>query len=187
MMPREFLNFINAAAALKTTYRHNYTEPGRRESVAEHSWRLALMAMLLKDDFSDLDIDKVVKMCLIHDLGEAITGDIPCFEKTAADEQTESSAISRLLSILPENSRSDLNSLYDEMNAQATDEAKLYKALDCLEAVISHNEADISTWAENEYSLQFTHGADRVGWSDWLKELKAEIDRDTTEKIRRNT
>ena len=187
MTPREFLNFINAAAALKTTYRHNYTEPGRRESVAEHSWRLALMAMLLKDDFSDLDIDKVVKMCLIHDLGEAITGDIPCFEKTAADEQTESSAISRLLSILPENSRSDLNSLYDEMNAQATDEAKLYKALDCLEAVISHNEADISTWAENEYSLQFTHGADRVSWSDWLKELKAEIDRDTREKIRRNT
>lgn len=181
--PRDFLDFLEIAGRLKTAYRHNYTEDGRKESVADHSWRLAFMPLLLKDSFPGVDIDKVIKMCLIHDLGEAVTGDIPCFKKTAADEATEKSAINSLLSALPEGTRAEFSALYDEMEALETKEARLYKALDCLEAVISHNEADISTWEPHEYELQFKHGADKVGWSDWLRELKAEIDKDTRRKI----
>ncbi len=69
------------------------------------------------------------------------------------------------------------------MNELETDEAKLYKALDNLEAVIQHNEADISTWIPLEYDLQFTYGADKVEFSPYLRELKKEIDQRTKEKI----
>ena len=73
------------------------------------------------------------------------------------------------------------------MNERKTEEAKLYKALDNLEAVIQHNEADISTWIPLEYDLQFTYGSDKVEFSPYLKELKKEIDKRTTEKIAQNS
>lgn len=69
------------------------------------------------------------------------------------------------------------------MNERKTDEAKLYKALDNLEAVIQHNEADISTWIPLEYDLQFTYGADKIEFSSYLKNFKKKIDQRTTEKI----
>ena len=73
------------------------------------------------------------------------------------------------------------------MNERKTGEAKLYKALDNLEAVIQHNEADISTWIPLEHDLQFTYGADKVEFSSYLKELKKEIDKKTAEKIAQNS
>ena len=89
MDARELLNALHVAERLKDATRHCYTSGGRHESVAEHSWRLALMAFFLRDEFPEADMDRVVRMCLIHDLGEAFTGDIPTFEKTEADEQRE--------------------------------------------------------------------------------------------------
>ena len=77
---RAFLDFLSIAEKMKCNTRHSYTSSGRHESVAEHSWRLALMAYLVKDEFPDADIDKVIRMCLFHDMGEAVTGDIPAFE-----------------------------------------------------------------------------------------------------------
>ena len=89
MEPEKFLEILSVAERLKCNTRHSWTSNGRRESVAEHSWRLALMALLLKDEFSKLDMDRVIRMCLIHDLGEAFTGDIPTFLKTEDDEEKE--------------------------------------------------------------------------------------------------
>lgn len=83
---RRLLDFLKTAEQLKCNTRHSYTSSGRLESVAEHSWRLALMAMLVGDEFPEMDMDKVIKMCLIHDMGEAITGDIPAFEKFRNEE-----------------------------------------------------------------------------------------------------
>ena len=85
MKPMELLAVLHTAERLKDTTRHCYTSQGRHESVAEHSWRVTLMAYLMRDEFPELDMDKVMQMCLIHDLGECFTGDIPSFEKTAAD------------------------------------------------------------------------------------------------------
>lgn len=89
MKPKELLEILSVAEKLKCNTRHCYTSSGRRESVAEHSWRISLMAMLLTKEFPEADMDKVIRMCLIHDMGEAFTGDIPTFEKTNADTRKE--------------------------------------------------------------------------------------------------
>ena len=183
MEPRTFLEILHVAERLKDTPRHCTTSKGRRESVAEHSWRIALMAMLLKDEFPELDIDRVTRMCLIHDLGECFTGDIPTFLKTGADEQTEDRLLDRWVRSLPEPVSNELSALYAEMNALETPEAKLYKSLDKLEAVIQHNESPIETWEPNEYELNKTYAFDIVAFSDWLTALRKEIYNDTIEKI----
>ena len=89
MKPEELIKVLHTAERLKDTTRHCYTSGGRHESVAEHSWRLCLMAYFMRDEFPEADCDKVLKMCLIHDIGECFTGDIPSFNKTDSDEKTE--------------------------------------------------------------------------------------------------
>ena len=185
MNAREYLEILHVAEKLKDTPRHCTTTKGRRESVAEHSWRISLMALLLRHEFPELDIDKVVDMCLIHDLGECFTGDIPAFIKTDSDRQTEDSLLHQWVVSLPPEVSKDLAALYEEMDAQQTGEAKLYKALDKLEAIIQHNESPIDTWAEHEYELNKTYGFDAAAFSEWLTDLRKEILADTLEKIER--
>ena len=180
---RKLLNALTVAERLKDTTRHCYTSGGRHESVAEHSWRLTLMAYWVSDEFPELDMNKVIKMCLIHDLGEAFTGDIPTFEKTAQDEQKETQLLFLWARSLPEPFGSEMCELYQEMDARETPEAKLYKALDNLEAVIQHNESDIKTWLPNEYELNLTYANDKVSFSAYLIRLRELIRQDTQEKI----
>ena len=183
MEPQSFLSALHVAERLKNVTRHCYTSGGRHESVAEHSWRLALMAYWLRDDFPELDMDRVIRMCLIHDLGEAFTGDIPSFLKTGADEAREEGLLSAWVRTLPEPFRGEMDALYREMAARETPEAKLYKALDNLEAVIEHNESDLSTWSENEFSLNLHYGYDKAAWSPVLLALRDAVREETEERI----
>lgn len=183
MEVRELLRALHVAERLKDETRHCYTSGGRRESVAEHSWRMALMAYLVHDEFPALDMDKVVRMCLIHDLGECFTGDIPSFLKSGTDEESERGALAAWVDSLPQPYCAELRALYAEMDALETEEARLYKALDKLEAVIQHNESDLDTWIEREYALNLTYGADAAAFSPYLTRLRAEIRRDTEEKL----
>ena len=145
------------------------------------------MASLLRHEFPDLDMDKVVNMCLIHDLGECFTGDIPAFVKTDADRKTEDALLEQWVKSLPEELSADISALYKEMDAQETAEAKLYKALDKLEALIQHNESPLSTWSENEYELNKTYAFETVSFSKWLTALREEILKDTIEKIEKES
>ena len=185
MTPRQYLDFLTKIEKLKCTTRHSWTSEGRQESVAEHSWRLAVMAMLCADAYPELDINKVIKMCLIHDFGEAITGDIPAFWKTEQHEVEEESAVMRLLSMLPAKMQQDLQSLFAEMNDMKTPEAKLYKALDNLEGVLSHNEAPISTWIPLEYTENLVYGQENAAWSEWTRHLRDVLREDSLKKIER--
>ncbi|MBR3077138.1 MAG: HD domain-containing protein [Oscillospiraceae bacterium] len=183
MEPQDLLNALHVAERLKDATRHCYTSGGRHESVAEHSWRLALMAYWLRDDFPGLDMDRVIRMCLIHDLGEAFTGDIPSFNKTQADEAREETLLFRWVDSLPEPFRGEMRALYREMAARESPEAKLFKALDNLEAVIQHNESDLSTWSENEFSLNLVYGYDKAAWSPVLLALRDAVREETEARI----
>lgn len=183
MEPAKLLEILSVAEKLKCNTRHCYTSSGRHESVAEHSWRIALMAMLVGPDFPEADMNKVIRMCLIHDLGEAFTGDIPAFWKSKSDETTEEYILNEWVQTLPENTRQEFSALYAEMNALETLEAKIYKALDKLEAIIQHNESDISTWLPLEYDLQLTYGQDNIRFSPYFQLLRNEIDDWTRRKI----
>ena len=180
---RSYLDFLKLAERLKCNTRHSYTSSGRKESVAEHSWRLALMAYLVRDEFPQTNIDRVIQMCLFHDMGEAVTGDIPAFEKTDAHRSVEADAVEKLLERLPAPYRGELGGLFAEMEAQETPEARLYKALDKLEALIQHNEADISTWLPLEYDLQMTYGERECGFDSYIRRLREAVRDDSRQKI----
>lgn len=183
MTQREYLEILHIAERLKDTPRHCTTTNRRTESVAEHSWRVSLMAFLLRDEYPELDIDRVIAMCLIHDIGECFTGDIPTFVKTDPDRTMEDELLNEWVNSLPDGISKRMTLLYEEMEAQQTSEAKLYKALDKLEALIQHNESPLDTWAENEYELNKTYAFNAVEFSSWLTELRNEILKDTVDKI----
>ena len=163
------IEFLEKAGKLKSVPRHCITPEGVRETVAGHCWRVSLMAWLLKEELPDVDMEKVIHMCLLHDLGEAVTGDIPAFEKKEQDRSVERKAVDGLL--------------FAEMNALKTEEEKVYKALDKLEAVIAHNESNISTWLPLEYELQQTYAAESVKGFPILEEIQRLAVEKTLEKI----
>ena len=179
----KLMDIVHVAERLKDTTRHCYTSGGRHESVAEHSWRIALMAYLVKDEFPQADMDKIIRMCLIHDLGEAFTGDIPSFLKTEENEKTEDELLTRWISTFPEPYRSEMLSLYEEMAERKTTEARIFKALDSMEAIIQHNESHISTWTDIEYGLNLTYGNDKVAFSDYLTSVRQVIRKETLQKM----
>ncbi|MBO4848221.1 MAG: HD domain-containing protein [Clostridia bacterium] len=186
MDANKLLEILHLAEKLKDVPRHCVTSGGRRESVAEHSWRTALMAYLVKDEFPDADMDRVIKMCLIHDLGEAFTGDIPVFAKTEEDEAREERLLMDWTASLPEPYASEMTALYEEMKQRSTVEARIYKSMDSLEAVIQHNESEISTWEPHEYDLNLNYAWDRVAFSGYLTKLRSAIRAETEAKIEKS-
>ena len=183
MESKKLLQILHTAEHLKDVTRHAYTSGGRHESVAEHIWRLCLMAFFLRDEFPGVDMDKVIRMGLIHDLGEIFTGDIPTFLKTDAHRDHEDDLLAQWVATLPAPYGEEMAALYAEMTALQTTEARLYKALDKLEAVVQHNESPLDTWEDHESQLNLTYATDAVAFSDYLVALRAAIREETEDKI----
>lgn len=177
------LDFMNVAEKLKCNVRHSWTSSGRRESVAEHTYRLCVFAWLVKDEFPDCDMDKVMRMCLFHDIGEAVKGDIPCFEKTDKHRKEEEDGIKEAASVLPECERQELLDILKELAENQTKEAKIVHALDKMEALIQHNEAPIESWLPLEYELQLTYGNEQAKAFSYLKKLRDKVREDSLVKI----
>lgn len=182
---RTLLDFMNIAEKLKCNTRHSWTSSGRRESVAEHTCRLCMFAWLVKDEFPDVDMDKVIKMCLFHDLGEAVTGDVPCFDKTEAHREVEEDSVKKLAELLPEEYEEELIQIFEELEENVSKEAKLTHALDKMEALIQHNEAPIDSWLPLEYELQMTYGQEQAKAFPYLQKLRKTIEQDSVDKIER--
>ena len=183
MEAEKLMEALHTVEKLKTTMRHCYTSDDRKESVAEHCWRVALMAYWMEDEFPEVDINKVIKMCLIHDLGECFTGDIPTFDKKQVHEDIEENLLFNWIDTLPSYYAEEMKALYNEMTERKTVEAKIYKAIDSLEALIQHNASDLSTWIPKEYKLNLTYADDRVSFSEYLTTLRQAIREDTLAKI----
>lgn len=179
----KLLKVMHTTERLKDTMRHCYTSAGRRESVGEHCWRLLLLAYFVTDEFEGIDTEKLLKMCIIHDLGEIFTGDIPVFNKTKSNEETEENLLFKWLETLDEPFRTEMLCLYKEMDELKTTESRVYKALDGIEALIQHNESDIKTWLESEYGLQLTYADDKTAFSEYLKELRESVRQESISKI----
>ena len=183
MNPTDLLAALHTAERLKDTTRHCCTSHRRPESVAEHSWRIALMAFWLRDEFPQADMDRVIRMCLIHDLGECFTGDIPTFRKTAEDEEREERLLHEWVDTLPAPYGTEMHALYREMAAQETPESRIYKALDKFEAVIQHNESPHRHLGASGIRPEphLRHGKRRL--VPYLTRLRQVILRETEEKI----
>jgi len=157
---KRILDFLALSERLKLELRHSWLSNGRQESVAEHSWQMALMALLMHRHLAHpVDIEKTLKMILVHDLVEAEVGDVPFFDKSerkrlkAAREQQ---AIAKIRDALDPATGQEIHDLWQEYEAKATAEARFATALDHLEVQVQHNLADFATWEPVEYDLVYT-------------------------------
>ena len=183
MEVRALLDVLHIAERLKDELRHCETSRGRRESVAEHSWRIALMALFMQDEFPELDINKVIRMCLIHDLGELYTGDVSAaLEPDAAEKyEEEHRAARRIFSLLPESQAAELLQLWREYGAGETPEARFVKALDKAETIIQHNQG--SNPPEFDYEFNLGYGKKYFRDDPLLSQLREAIDADTRARL----
>lgn len=169
------LQFIHVAEQLKKEMRHSWLSNGRQESVAEHTWRLTLMAMALEPYLKQpLRMEKLLKMLIIHDLVEVYAGDIPAFEKSNRKEQkhaNEQRAIERLQQLLGGGAGQELYDLWQEFETRETYEAKVANAIDKLEVQIQHNEASLDTWLPIEHEMTFQI-AKHTEFDDALEQLR---------------
>ena len=184
------LDFLRGAERLKSTTRTGYTSTGQQESVAEHTWRLCLMAMVLAPEFPDVDFAKLVKICIIHDLGEAIHGDVSAPEQArrstlgidAGKAANERRDLLELLSPLPPRLRDEIAALWDEYEAAASPEAKLAKALDKLETIMQHNQG--LNPADFDYRFNLGYGRKHTADIPLVAEVRKILDDETEQRAR---
>ncbi|MEJ2640909.1 MAG: HD domain-containing protein [Desulfosarcinaceae bacterium] len=173
------LTFLRRAEALKHTYRSAWTSTGEPESVAAHTWRLALMVLVLAPQLPKVDLLRLLKICLIHDLGEAINGDIPAIDQTDGPEKAlqERRDLLTLLDPLPTDLRAELLALWEEYEAAASPEARLAKGLDKLETLIQHNQGDNPP--DFDYAFNLGYGRRYTQAPPLIAELRRLVDADT--------
>ena len=184
------LDFLRAAERLKTVTRSAYTSIGDRESVAEHTWRVSLMALLLAPEFPEVDFAKLVKICIVHDLGEAIGGDIPAPEQArrlAAGESAGKSADERrdlltLVAPLAPALRDEIVALWDEYEGARTPEAKLAKALDKLETILQHTQGQNPP--DFDYRFNLGYGRAHTAEPPLIAAIRAVLDQATEARAR---
>jgi len=158
--PRQIIDFLNLTARLKAEVRHCCDSTGARaESVAEHCFQMSLFALLVHRYLEgNLDVTRLLKLCICHDLVEAIVGDTPYVEGAdrACKRQREEEGLKVLIEKLSPELAQELYGLWHEFEDCKTVEARCAKALDNLEAQLQHNIAPISTWEEREFPMVFT-------------------------------
>ena len=185
---KNLIDFYKKAEKLKTTTRHSWTSnPSRQESVAEHSWMLCLLAILLFDKLDGkVNLFKVLKMLIIHDLAEAVNGDIPAFEVSARQKlkhENEKKALKKLVRKLPKQRAGEIVSLLKEFDDNKTPEAQFSNSLDKIEVLMQHNVSDISTWGQGDFDTNPYYKDHFFNFSSFMRTLKNTIDNQTMKKI----
>jgi putative hydrolase of HD superfamily len=147
------LAFIVEIDKMKSVYRLSLLmDKSRRETDAEHSWHFAMAAMIFAEYADEsVDINRVIKLALVHDLVEIYAGDTPAYDVQGyADKpQRETAAADKLFSILPEGQAQELHSLWREFEEMETPDAKYAAALDRFMPLLGNYMTDGHTWAQN--------------------------------------
>ena len=183
----QYLAFLREAELLKSVLRTCWASNGRQESTAEHSWRLSLAAMLFSEEYPDLDPLRILKMCLIHDLGELYGGDISAALRPDSGSKyaQERQDVEKLFSLLPPRLHTEMLSLWQEYEEGATGEAKLVKALDKAETILQHNQGENPQDFDYQFNLEY--GKQYFQDDSLLIELRKRLDRDTKDRIIRQS
>lgn len=187
----ELLAFIKRAEKLKTELRHSWlSDTKRQESVAEHSWMLAMIAIAIFDSI-DIQVDqlKVLKMVIVHDLAEAITGDIPTFEvskRQSIKYDNEVAALNIITNGLPEATAIEIKKLWQEMEDKLTTEAMLAQCLDKIEVLIQHIISDIDTWDDGDYGLGPYNKEELFDFNPYMREFKNQVNEQFWQKMEEN-
>jgi putative hydrolase of HD superfamily len=172
------LEFLRSAERLKNVTRTAWTSEGHRESVAEHTWRLCLMALVFKDQLGDVDFARLLSICIIHDLGEAISGDISAvLQGPEGKAEAERRDLLTLLEPLPESTRRHIVELWDEYESAASAEAKLAKALDKLETIMQHNQG--ANPPDFDYRFNLDYGTKFTAQHPFIVAVRAILDAET--------
>jgi len=182
----KLLEFLHKAEKLKTLLRHSWLSTNRQESVAEHTWRIILMAIILEPEMDHkINLIKVLKMLTVHDLAEIYAGDHHAWRNKLRNKyELEKKGLTKLLKTLPPKQKTEIFNLWQEYEDKKTPEAKFAKALDKLETIDQHNLADIKTWVKEEYTYNLVHGTEEVKYSKVLQTFKSLIDDETQRKIK---
>jgi len=178
------ISFLQRSEQLKNTLRSGHTSEGRQESVAEHTWRLCLLAILLEKDYPLLSFSKLIKMLLIHDLGEIINGDIPAIyqDPEVNKDIEERRDFQLLISDLPDELKRELSELWDEYGEAKSPEAKLAKALDKLETILQHNQG--KNPADFDYEFNLGYGSKYTNLDETIRYIRKKVDEDTRNNIK---
>ena len=186
------LKVLTLAERLKFELRHSYTSSGRQESVAEHTWRMSLMAVLIEPLLTKkIDTARLLKMIILHDLVEAEARDISALDVLRdptirlAKVEKEKQAIENLRLTLKDTNGQEIHDLFYEFEEKQSYEAKVANALEKLEVQLQHNHADFSTWEEIEYDMSYMMDK-HVLFDPTLIELKNQIEKQAEEKMQSN-
>ena len=173
------IRFIQEAERLKSVLRSGFTSSGRAESTAEHSWRLCLLAMTFADQLGSIDIGKVLKLCVVHDLGEAISGDVAAVDQHLDPDKTERERrdLQTLTRTLPVALQAEILALWEEYESAQTTEAKVVKGLDKLETIIQHNQG--ANPPDFDYAFNLAYGQKYTAADPVLATIRALVDKDT--------
>lgn len=177
-----YISFIQEAEKLKSILRTAWSSSGREESTAEHSWRLALLAGIVLKEYPQFDGQKVLMMCLIHDMGEIYDGDISAALLPDAGEkfQMEFDAVQQVFGLLPEEQRDEMMALWQEYNDDSSPEAHLVKALDKAETIIQHNQG--LNPPEFDYDFNLEYGTAYFKNDPFLQKMRNILDEDTSKR-----
>ena len=177
------IDFLQSAAALKDTLRTGRTASGRRESSADHSWRLCLLAMLLADEMPGVDLVRLLQLCVVHDLAEAITGDVPATRQTAGDgrKERERDALRQLCEPLAEDLRGRIHALCSEYDAGLSPESVMAKGLDKIETMLQHLAG--ANPPAFDYRFNLTYGRAITDRHPVLRQMRSSLDSKTRRRI----
>lgn len=173
------IKFFKETELIKTQLRNAWLSNEKCESVADHSWRMSIIALCLLKFESEIDVAKVLKMCIIHDLGEAYEGDIPAIEKEDKflKLQRETDCIDKLTENLSHELKDELTELFNEYNDGITKESKFIKGVDKIETLLQHIQG--YTPPNFDYNFNLEYGKEWTNYNEVLQTIRKVLDDET--------
>ena len=176
------LEFLREASKLKDVLRRSFTQDGQPESTAEHTWGLCLLVMTFADYLEGLDLLKLLKICILHDLGEAIHGDVPAISIEASLNKStqEREDLLTIMAPLPDTLQAEFLQLWDEYENASSPEARMAKAFDKIETIWQHNNG--VNPPDFDHGFNLTYGRRYTDHSSLTRAIRDVLDRETRRK-----